>query len=80
MGKYKVEYDADTCIGTMQCLAEAPEFFDEDENGFTILKKGTLNEATGKYELTFEDDALFEKVKYAEDGCPVDAIRVTKLD
>lgn len=79
MAKYKIEFDADACIGTMQCLAEAEEIFKEDENGFTVLHKGTKNESTGKWELIIEDEGLFEKAKYAESECPVDAIKVTKL-
>ena len=79
MAKYKVEFDADTCIGTMQCLGEAEDVFKEDENGFTVLHRGTFNEATGKWELIVDEDQ-YQNVKDAEDSCPVDAITVTKME
>ena len=79
MAKYKVEFDADTCIGSMQCLGEAEEVFKEDENGFTVLHNGTLNETTGKWELII-DDNQYQNAKDAEGNCPVDAIKVSKIE
>lgn len=79
MAKYKVEYDPNTCIGTRQCMWEAKEVFKEDANGFTVMENGTLNEATGKYEIIV-DEAFFEQAKAAENSCQVQAIKVSKIE
>ena len=49
MAKYKIEYDEDICIGTLNCIAEAEEHFAEDEKGYTILQKATKNEKTSRW-------------------------------
>ena len=77
MVQYKIEFDANTCIGSLNCLTTAGELFGEDENKFTILKNAKLNEATEKWELMVGED-LLAKAKKAEENCPSLAITISE--
>mgnify|MGYP001302152535 CR=1 FL=1 len=68
MAKYKVEV-TDECIGCRACVGVAEELFEIDE---------ATNKAKPKKEEI--DDSDLEKAKEAEDACPVDAIKVKKVD
>jgi len=78
MAQYKIEFDANTCIGSVNCLSVAGELFGEDENKFTIMKDAKLNESTGKWELIVGED-LIQKARKAEDNCPTLAITVSEI-
>jgi ferredoxin len=77
MTRYKIEFDSNICIGSLNCLAVAGEVFAEDNRKYTILKNATLNEKTGKMELTIGED-MVEKARRAEDNCPSLAITVSE--
>lgn len=80
MPKYKIEFDRETCIGALACMAAAPKFWVSAEDGKVDLKGATYNEETKRHELfiTTEDDLVINKD--AETGCPVLAIKVTKVE
>ena len=81
MPKLKIEYDEQTCIGTTNCVSEAGDFFSLDENEYTILAGGEVNHQTGRTEVIVEVDVqVAEKLSKAETGCPVQAIRISKLE
>lgn len=78
MPQYKIEFDANNCIGSLNCMHVAGELFGEDENKFTILKNAKLNGKTGKWELIISDD-LIGKVREAENNCPSLSITVSEI-
>ncbi|HXH19473.1 MAG TPA: ferredoxin [Chitinophagales bacterium] len=78
MPKYKIEFDANTCIGSMNCLSVAGDIFGEDENNFTVLKNARLNESSGKWELIIGED-LVERAREAESHCPSLSITVSEI-
>ncbi|GIV34281.1 MAG: hypothetical protein KatS3mg031_1816 [Chitinophagales bacterium] len=78
MAKYKIEFNPDTCVGSLFCLQEAEELFGEDENGYTILKNATRNKSTGMDEVII-DDTRYEKARKAAEECPTLSIKVTKI-
>jgi len=62
---YKVTFDPAKCQGYANCIIEAPELFDfdEDENVAILLE-------------AHPDESLREHAKAAERGCPAHAIGV----
>lgn len=68
-----IRHKAIECIGCCLCEETAPHYFQMDENGMAQLLDGTAEgvffRALG---LKVDEDAL----KEAEEGCPVDIIRV----
>jgi len=79
MSRYKVEFDANTCIGSLNCINLAGELFGEDEKNFTVLKNAKLNEKTGKWELIIEEE-LIQKARDAESICPSLSISVSQIE
>ncbi len=61
-GKWKVEHDADACVGHGRCYVLAPDVFDEDEQGHGIVK------------LASPPAELEEQASVAAENCPEDAI------
>ena len=61
---YKIEIDADACIGCGACVAACEENFDMD--GDKAIAKNAEVEEIGK-----NQDAA--------DGCPVDCIKITEI-
>jgi ferredoxin len=60
----KIIVDKNKCIGCGTCVALAPEIFEMDNNGKSIVKKGPIiNEET---------------LKLAVDSCPSQAISLEK--
>lgn len=62
---YKVTFDPAKCQGYANCIIEAPELFDfdEDQNLAILL-------------VAHPDESLRERAKAAERGCPAHAIGV----
>lgn len=60
----KVTTDRFLCVGSGQCVNAAPEIFDQDDDGLSVV----LNPSPSESEL---DD-----VRYAADLCPARAISV----
>ncbi|MBT3721234.1 ferredoxin [archaeon] len=72
MGKIKIVYDMDGCIGAAACAAMDPKYFEMNEEGKAVLKGGEKNKE-GKYELVInENDDTFQ----AAESCPVQVIKL----
>lgn len=79
MPKYKIEFDREVCIGALACTAVAEHFWPRSEDGKVDLTGATYNEQTKKWELII-DEKDFQMNRDAADSCPVDAIKVIKLE
>lgn len=66
---YKLALDAGKCQGYANCLIEAPEIWDFDEDTDTAVLR---NE--------FPSAELRDKAEAAARGCPAAAIRLIELD
>ncbi|MBU1201017.1 MAG: ferredoxin [Nanoarchaeota archaeon] len=75
MGRYKIIYDWDSCIGAAACASIDPEKFKMDDGGKADLLKGTETEP-GLWIL--EVDSLGEALEAAK-SCPVNAIKIKDL-
>ena len=81
MGKYKIEFDRETCICTHNCSAEAPAFWLEAEDGKIDLAQAVYNGKTDRWELMARElnEKDLEQNLRAEEGCPVDAIKIVTV-
>ncbi len=79
MGKVKVIYDKDTCIGVGACCAVCPKYWKMGDDGKAILIGSKFNKNNKKFEL-IADEKDFECLKNSEEVCPVRAIKVIKED
>jgi ferredoxin len=79
MPQYKIEFDKDTCIGTVYCVAVAEKFYEISDDGKPLLVGSSFNTQTNKYELYIHESDL-EVNEDAAAGCPVEAIVITKLE
>jgi len=81
MAKYKVIYDKDKCIGAFTCSGVSPDFWIRPEGGEekAELKNATLNKETGMWELII-DEADLEANRIAADVCPVNVIKIEKIE
>jgi ferredoxin len=61
----RVGVDADRCVGHGRCYTLAPEVFDADEFGHSIVR---VDEVSGEHEARAAD---------AERNCPEDAITLS---
>ncbi len=66
--------DKDTCIACGSCSAEAPDVFAEDDNGIAYSK---LDDNEGK---TLVPEEFQEDVKFAEESCPTESVRVSETE
>ncbi|GGX81198.1 ferredoxin [Streptomyces hiroshimensis] len=64
MSALRVSIDSDVCIGAGQCALTAPSVFDQDDDGFGLVRPGR------------EDGGGDALVKEAARACPVQAITV----
>ena len=74
MGKYKIVFSKEECIGSKNCEVVSPELWKVVGNK-SILKGAVLNKSTGKYELEIDDSKL-EKQKLVVKSCPVNCITI----
>jgi ferredoxin len=77
--KYKIEFDREVCIGALACTAVAENFWPKADDGKVDLTGATYNEQTKKWELII-DEKDFQINQDAADSCPVEAIKITKLE
>jgi ferredoxin len=66
MTKYKVELDENTCIGCRACTVVCDNFVPKGDKAKVV--NATIEQADLKVN------------KEAEDGCPVQAIKITKIE
>ena len=79
MAKYKIEFDREVCIGALACNAVAEHLWPRSDDGKVDLTGATYNEQTKKWELIIEEKD-YEISKDSADVCPVEAIKVIKLE
>ena len=79
MAKYKIEFDRELCIGAIACTAVAEKFWPRADDGKVDLANAKYNEKTKKWELIIEEKD-YEINKEAADVCPVEAIKIIKID
>ena len=75
MGRYKVEYDREGCIGVAACAAVDPDNWEIVEDGKADLKGGKDNPETKMSEIEIDEDQL-EIFKEAAESCPVNVIHI----
>jgi ferredoxin len=79
MGKARVEFDRDNCIGAGACVATNADWWSIDQDGKATLKSATFN-AEKKIWIVEIDDADVQKHLDAAGVCPVTVIHVFDKD
>ena len=78
---YKITFDREACVSTMNCTAEAPEYWLEADDGKVDLAGSAYNEESLLYELVTKlNDEAFEENLMAADSCPVEVIIIYEQD
>ncbi|MCF3104804.1 ferredoxin [Streptomyces roseoverticillatus] len=67
MSSHRVSIDSGICIGSGQCALTAPSVFDQDDDGFGLVRSGR------------EDGGGDPLVREAVRVCPVQAISVEEV-
>ncbi|ADE55879.1 ferredoxin [Coraliomargarita akajimensis] len=62
------------CIGCALCAEVAPNYFDMDEDGEAQLIRVIREQGKFQFSEGFEEDR--EALEAAEEGCPVDIIKI----
>ncbi|HIH41693.1 TPA: ferredoxin [Candidatus Woesearchaeota archaeon] len=76
MGKFKIIYDRQACIGANACVVLNPQLFEMDKDGKANLIGGKKL-ADGTFELvTDARESIIESAR----GCPVEVIKVIDLE
>ena len=79
MAKYKISYDREACIGALGCLGVTEELWELADDGKVNLKGAEFNEETQRWELIIDEED-FDIARASEDACPVQAIKVEKVE
>ena len=79
MVKYKIIFNKETCTGAMTCSSISPEFFEPDDGTKVNLISGKINKETNNYEIII-DEKDFLLNNYAKKNCPVNAIKIIKIE
>ena len=77
--KYRVIYDRNNCIGAFSCVVVNPKLWKVNEDNKADLNNGTLNEKTGFYELTIDEEDFKTALDSAE-VCPVRVIKIERIE
>mgnify|MGYP001618972718 CR=1 FL=1 len=77
--KYRIIYDRKNCIGAFSCVVVGSKFWGVNEDNKADLKMGVLNEETGFYELTIDEEDYNVALESAE-VCPVNVISIEKIE
>ena len=77
MARYKVVFDRETCIGALNCVGVAPDFWKTAKDGKVDLSN---SKKTGDqmFELIIDEKNYKENLTAAK-VCPVKAIKVEKI-
>jgi ferredoxin len=75
MGKYKIEYERDVCIGAASCVAVAPLVWELDKENKALLKGGSKSSKPNVFEKEI-DEKDFQLNLDAARACPVNAIHI----
>ncbi len=76
MARYKMVYDKSVCIGAFACVAACPKHFAQAGDKADLVGADTSKDLQEK-EIGEEE---FACCKDAESVCPVNAIKVVKLE
>ena len=76
MAKYQVDYDKSMCIGAFACVAACPKHFAQASDKADLIGAKVNGDHQSK-EIGEED---FETCKDAESVCPVNCIKVVKIE
>ncbi|MBN1645720.1 ferredoxin [Candidatus Woesearchaeota archaeon] len=80
MARYKIVYDREACIAAFSCVQEAPQFWVENqEEAKADLQGGQFNDASKTFEREIDESQL-EVAQRSADVCPVQAIKIVKLE
>ena len=81
MNKYRIEIDLDKCIGAFSCADVYPELWEIGSDGKAhILLDGKV-EKNGIEYIELNDKKIdVELAIQSQDVCPVQAIKVTKIE
>jgi ferredoxin len=74
MKRIRIAHKKRECIGCALCAEVAPTYFRMDEEGEAELIQVLRKDGTFHYGEGFEEDR--EILSQAEEGCPVDIIRI----
>ena len=73
MGKFRIEYDRNACIGAGVCVATAPDHWHMNDDGKADLKGG--KKKGDKWVLEIDEKDL-DANKQAAEGCPAIVIKI----
>ena len=78
MGRYKIVYDAENCIGVFACVAAHEKRWligKDDLQGKAELVGASQDDKTGFFEVEFDEDELELNLEAAR-VCPVSVIHI----
>ena len=78
MGRYKIVYDLENCIGVFSCVAAHDKRWEigkDEHEGKAELIGGTEDQKTGYFEAEFDEDELQLNLEEAR-VCPVNVIHI----
>jgi ferredoxin len=81
MTKYRIEINLKTCIGAFTCVDVAPELWEQGDDGKAhLIAEGVVKE-NGREYVEINDTLIdVRQAIKSQDVCPVQAIKVTKLE
>jgi ferredoxin len=79
MGKYKIVYERDVCIGAASCVAVAPMVWELDKENKAALKGGTKTRNPNIFEKEIDEKDLQINLDAAR-ACPVNAIHIVEKE
>ena len=77
MAKYKIIFNRDKCIGALNCVGAAPEFWKRADDGKVDLA-GSGEVKKGMFELMIDEKDL-KRNSLAMKVCPAKAIKIEKV-
>lgn len=86
MAKYKIEIDLDGCIGAIACIAVADKLWELGKDMKAHIKIGeVVKEGNKEYTIVSDEDIkkaglTLEEIQESGAVCPVNVIKVTKLE
>lgn len=79
MGKYKIVYERDVCIGAASCVAVAPLTWELDKENKALLKDGKKTNDPNIFEKEIDEKDLQINLDAAR-ACPVNAIHIIEKE
>ena len=79
MGKYKIVFERDVCIGAASCVAVAPTVWELDNENKAVLKGGNKTSNPNIFEKEIDEKDLQLNLDAAR-ACPVNAIHIIEKE